>query len=70
MDIGPKGERRPDDPISRAVMIGKIATGEIKEDYAEEHETQERPRRAARRNGVTTQEQGVAKAKQKHLSGS
>ena len=35
MEVGPNGERRPDDPISRAVMIGKIATGEIEEDYAE-----------------------------------
>ena len=51
MDIGPNGEKRPDDPISRAVMIAKIATGEIEEEYAEEHETQERPRQAPRRNG-------------------
>ena len=61
MEVGPKGERRLDDPISRAMMIAKIATGEIEEEYAEEHETRERPRQAARRNGVTTQEQGVAK---------
>ena len=61
MDIGPNGEKRPEDPISRAVMIAKIATGEIKEEYAEEHETQERPRQVARRNRVTAQKQGVAK---------
>lgn len=29
MPIGPKGERRPADAIGLAVMIGKIATGEI-----------------------------------------
>jgi hypothetical protein len=29
MPRGPKGERRPADVNARAVMIGKIATGEI-----------------------------------------
>ena len=41
MDIGPNGEKRPDDPISRAVMIAKIATGEIEEDYAEDEQAPE-----------------------------
>jgi hypothetical protein len=31
MPKGPKGERRPADVIGAAVMIGKIATGEIEE---------------------------------------
>jgi hypothetical protein len=31
MPRGPKGEKRPADVISAAVMIGKIATGEINE---------------------------------------
>lgn len=31
MPIGPKGQRRPADVIGAAVMIGKIATGEITE---------------------------------------
>lgn len=29
MPKGPRGEKRPADAVSRAVMIGKIATGEI-----------------------------------------
>ena len=29
MPRGPKGEKRPDDAIGNAVMIGRIATGEI-----------------------------------------
>ena len=29
MPKGPKGEKRPTDVISNAVMIGRIATGEI-----------------------------------------
>ena len=31
MPKGPKGERRPGDVIGAAVMVGKIATGEIEE---------------------------------------
>ena len=38
MQIGPNGEKRPDAPISRAVMIAKISTGEIEEEYVEEDE--------------------------------
>ncbi|MBV8685255.1 MAG: RNA-binding protein [Alphaproteobacteria bacterium] len=32
MPKGPRGERRPVDAIARAVMIGKIATGEIEDE--------------------------------------
>jgi hypothetical protein len=32
MPRGPKGEKRPADVNARAVMIGKIATGEIPDD--------------------------------------
>ena len=32
MPKGPKGEKRPADVIGAAVMVAKIATGEIKED--------------------------------------
>ena len=31
MPKGPRGEKRPADAISRAVMIGKIATSEIED---------------------------------------
>lgn len=31
MPTGPNGQRRPADVIGAAVMIGKIATGEIKD---------------------------------------
>ncbi len=33
MPKGPKGEKRPADVIGAAVMVAKIATGEIEEDY-------------------------------------
>jgi len=35
MPKGPRGEKRPADAIGLAVMVGKIATGEIED----EHET-------------------------------
>ena len=31
MPRGPNGEKRPADPVARAVMVMKIATGEIKD---------------------------------------
>jgi len=31
MPKGPKGERRPADVIGAAIMVGRIATGEIQE---------------------------------------
>ena len=55
MQIGPRGEKRPDDPIARAVMIAKISTGEIEEDYAEDEQAPERPRRAARRKAKASE---------------
>lgn len=32
MPKGPRGEKRPADAIGRAVMIGKIATGEVEDE--------------------------------------
>ena len=32
MPKGPKGEKRPADPIARAVMVAKIATGEVEDE--------------------------------------
>jgi hypothetical protein len=35
MPRGPQGQKRPADGIGCAVMVGKIATGEIKEELKE-----------------------------------
>jgi hypothetical protein len=35
MPKGPKGEKRPADAVARAVMIAKIATGEIEDEREE-----------------------------------
>lgn len=32
MPRGPKGEKRPADAVSRAIMVAKIATGEIEDE--------------------------------------
>ena len=32
MPKGPQGQKRPADAIGRAVLVGKIATGEAKDD--------------------------------------
>ena len=32
MPKGPRGEKRPADAVARAVMIGRIATGEVEEE--------------------------------------
>jgi hypothetical protein len=35
MPKGPKGEKRPADAVARAVMIAKIATGEVEDEKEE-----------------------------------
>ena len=48
---GPKGEKRPADVIGAAIMVAKIATGEIEDNF--EHETG-KPRKFARENRLPT----------------
>lgn len=35
MSKGPRGEKRPADAVSRAIMVAKIATGEIEDERDE-----------------------------------
>lgn len=44
MPKGPKGQKRPADVIGAAVMVAKIATGEI-EEATEPDDGKDRPRR-------------------------
>lgn len=58
MPKGPKGEKRPADAIGLAVMVGKIATGEIEdapEDDGKDKAAQELGRKGgkARADGMT-----------------
>jgi hypothetical protein len=49
MPRGPRGEKRPADVIGAAVMVAKIATGEIKE--GESSTVQKRARKAGIKGG-------------------
>ena len=40
MPRGPKGEKRPADAVGTAVMVAKIATGEVEEDAAHDGKNQ------------------------------
>lgn len=58
MPTGPNGEKRPQDPASAAVVVGKIATGQIEEDVPRrrflvrvENAAPKRPKR--KRRGLT-----------------
>lgn len=35
MTTGPKGEKRPSNPIESGIMVARIATGDIEEEYVE-----------------------------------
>lgn len=51
MPTGPRGEKRPADVIGAAVMVAKIATGEIEEELAPEPEHAEARRKAGEKGG-------------------
>ena len=36
MPTGPKGEKRPANPIEAGIMVARIAVGDIEEEYAEQ----------------------------------
>lgn len=49
MPKGPKGEKRPGDVIGTAIMVARIATGEIKEDTTPESAAAELGRRGGKK---------------------
>ncbi|MGV9009663.1 hypothetical protein [Brevundimonas sp.] len=58
MPKGPQGQKRPADAIGLAVMIGKIATGEIEDTVAtEDHRSKGGKRGGAARAAALTPEQ-------------
>lgn len=65
MPKGPRGEKRPGDVIGAAIMVAKIATGEVEETA---DETKAHHRRGGQKGGVAraaklTPEQRAATAK-------
>ena len=55
MPRGPNGERRPADVVGAAVMVAKIATGEIEEEIPENREDKVNGGKA-RANSMTGEE--------------
>ena len=51
MPTGPRGEKRPADVIGCAVMVAKIATGEIEEELRPEPAHREARREAGKKGG-------------------
>ena len=51
MPVGPRGEKRPADVIGSAVMVARIATGEIEEQLEPERETDPAKQEAGRKGG-------------------
>ena len=51
MPTGPRGEKRPADVIGAAVMVAKIATGEIEEELQPEPAHTESRRAAGKKGG-------------------
>ena len=49
MPKGPKGQKRPGDVVGAAVMVGKIATGEIEEETQDKAQV----RKAGKKGGAS-----------------
>jgi hypothetical protein len=56
MPKGPQGQKRPTDVIARAVLIGKIATGEVEESVDHSKEARQRKGGRTRAKKLTPEE--------------
>ena len=69
MPKGPRGERRPADAIGAAVMVAKIATGEIKEDVPPPESDGKNPAAVALgRMGGKARAEGLSARKRKEIA--
>ena len=41
MPIGPNGEKRPTNPVESGIMVMRIATGDLEEEYADSPRTEQ-----------------------------
>ena len=60
--IGPKGEKRPGDVIANAVHAARIATGELEEEYVDQH------RRAAGQKGAAARAEKLSPEKRQQIA--
>ncbi len=56
MPTGPRGQKRPTDVIGCAVMVAKIATGEVEEELQPEPAHSEARREAGKKGGKSRSE--------------
>jgi hypothetical protein len=69
MPRGPKGERRPADVNARAVMIAKIATGQIEDTVpSPEDEGKDPAAVALGRRGGQARAEGLSKKRRKEIA--
>jgi hypothetical protein len=68
MPRGPKGERRPADAIGAAVMVGRIATGEIAEGGPPPDEGKDPAAVALGRKGGQARAKGMSAQKRKEIA--
>ena len=68
MPRGPQGQRRPADAIGRAIMVAKIATGELTEDYGPGNDGKNKAAQALGRLGGQARAKGLTKKRRKEIA--
>jgi hypothetical protein len=69
MPRGPKGEKRPADVIGAAIMVGRIATGEIEDDIpTPESEGKDPAAVALGRKGGAARAKGLSPKRRKEIA--
>ena len=68
MPKGPKGQKRPADVIGAAVMVMKIATGEIEEDSGETDDGKDKAAVALGRKGGAARAASLSKKRKTEIA--
>ncbi len=68
MPRGPKGEKRPADAIGNAIMVGRIATGEIDESAPPTDDGKDPAAVALGRKGGKARAEGLSARKRKEIA--
>jgi hypothetical protein len=68
MPRGPKGQKRPADVIGAAVMVAKIATGEIEEDLGETEDGKDKAAVALGRKGGAARAASLSKKRRAEIA--
>ena len=68
MPRGPKGEKRPADAIGNAIMIAKIATGEISESTSPPDDGKDPAAVALGRKGGKARAEGLSAKRRKEIA--